>query len=162
MFAPDRVLQRRDGPVVLWRGIDRWISGELADHSFADHTDLHRRTDIQLRDVPERSRRNQRDRDRQPGVERWDQHLLLDPRGGICERPAVQRTRRSCKSPLCREADPVSFTVRGRRHRVEVKTARLASVGFERCLYAPSLGYSGKNISSQLPRFEPRRSTCDR
>jgi hypothetical protein len=67
-----------------------------------------------LRDVPERSRRNQRDRDRQPGVERWDQHLLLDSRGGICERPAVQRIRWSCKSPLCCEADPVSFTVRGR------------------------------------------------
>jgi len=31
---------------------------------------MHRRPDIQLRDVPERSRRNKRDCDRQPTVER--------------------------------------------------------------------------------------------
>ena len=72
---------------------------------------MHRRPDIQLRDVPERSRRNQRDCDRQPGVERRDKHLLFDPRGGVCEWPEVQCIRRSRKSPLCGETDPVSSTV---------------------------------------------------
>jgi hypothetical protein len=28
------------------------IPGELDDRNFADHTDLHRRTDIQLRELP--------------------------------------------------------------------------------------------------------------
>ena len=90
----------------------RRIPGEFDDHNFADHADMHRRPDIQLCDVPERSRRNQRDCDRQPGVERRDKHLLFDPRGGVCEWPEVQCNRRSRKSPLCRETDPVSSTVR--------------------------------------------------
>ena len=33
-------------------GLDRRIPGELDDYNFADDTDLHRRTDIQLRDDP--------------------------------------------------------------------------------------------------------------
>ena len=41
--------------------------------------------------APERSGRNQRDRDRQPINERRDEHLLLHPGGGVGERPEVQR-----------------------------------------------------------------------
>jgi hypothetical protein len=66
-----------------------------------------------LRDRPERSRSEQRYRNRQPIVERRDEHLLLDPRPGVGKQPEVQCVRRSWKSLLCGEADSVSFTVRG-------------------------------------------------
>src|ERR1022692_5218446 len=63
--------------------------------------------------VPESSRRNQRSRDRQRSGERGDKYLLLDPREGVGEQPEMQCIRRDWKSVLCREADPVSFTVGG-------------------------------------------------
>lgn len=113
VFAADGVLQRNDGPAVLWSGIERRIPGELDNYNFADDTDLHRRTHIQLRDRPERSRSDQRYRNRQPIVERRDEHLLLDPRPGVGKQPEVQCVRRSWKSLLRGEADSVSFTVRG-------------------------------------------------
>ena len=104
MFPFDGVLQRHDRPVVLRRRVDRWFSGELDDYNLIDDAELHRYTDIQLRNVPNRSRRNQRDRNRQPGLQWRDEHLLLDPGSGIGEWPEVQRVRGNSKSLLCGQA----------------------------------------------------------
>jgi hypothetical protein len=121
VFAADRVLQRYDGPDVFRSGVNRRIPEEFDDYPRWDTANLDadhvhgRSTDIQLRHNPERSRRNQRDRDRQPIVERRDEPLLLDHRARVCERADVQCIGRNCQSLLCREADPVSFAVRGLR-----------------------------------------------
>ena len=113
MFAADRVLQRNHGPDVLRGGrLERRIPGELDDYKFVDDTGLHGRTDVELCDGPERSRRDQRDRDRQPIVERRYEHLLHDFGARVGQPPEVQCLRRNCESLLCGEVDPVGVELR--------------------------------------------------
>ena len=115
MFAADRILRQHHGPVVLWgRELDRRISGEFNNYNLADDTELHRFADIQLRELTERSWRNQRDCDRQSSLERWNKYLFLDDSAGVCEQPEVQRIWGNCKSVLRREVDPISVAVTAR------------------------------------------------
>jgi len=113
VFAADGVLRRHDGPAVLWSGIERRVFGEFYDYKFLVDTKLRQFTDIELCEGPEGSRRNQRDRGRQPSVERRDEHLLLDLGARVGEQPEVQCVRRSGESLLRGEGDPVGVELRG-------------------------------------------------